>query len=75
MLWVLTPAEAQKTLANESRSHFANDGQVGLPRLCQHPAEGRQEEEMQEGGSHSTEALKRKEGQGDRERHKIVGDV
>lgn len=54
---VLTPAEAQETLANESGPHFANDGQVGLPRLSQHPAEGRQEEEMQEGGSHGTEAL------------------
>lgn len=55
---VLTPAEAQETLANQPRPHFANDGQVGLPRLCQHPAEGRQEEEMQEGSSHSTEALR-----------------
>ena len=57
----LTPAEAQETLANEPRPHFADDGQVGLPRFCQHPAEGRQEEEMQERGGHSTEALEREE--------------
>lgn len=57
-LWMLTPAEAQETLANESWPHFANDSQVGLPRLCQHPAERRQEEEVQEGSSHSTETLK-----------------
>lgn len=74
-LCVLTPAEAQKTLANESWPHFADDGQVGLPRLCQHPAERCQEEEMQEGSSHSTEALKRKQCQAERERDKTVGDV
>lgn len=57
---MLTPAEAQETLANQSWPHFANDGQVGLPRLCQYPAEGRQEEKMQEGSSHGTEALRMK---------------
>lgn len=57
ILWELTPAEAQKALANEPWPHFSNDSKVRLPRLGQHPAEGRQEEEMQEGGSHSTEAL------------------
>lgn len=58
-LWELTPAEAQETLANESRPHFADYSQVGLPCLSQHPAEGCQEEEMQEGSSHSAEALQR----------------
>lgn len=73
LLWTLTPAEAQKTLADESWPHFANDGQVGLPRLCQHPAEGRQEEEMQEGSGHSAEALQREEN-AEMERDKTTGD-
>lgn len=53
----LTPAEAQEAFADEPWPHFADDGQVGLPRLRQYPAEGRQEEEMQEGSGHSTQAL------------------
>lgn len=73
-LWMLTPAEAQKALANEPRPHFANDGQVGLPCFCQHPAEGRQEEEMQESSSHSTEALREKKIRG-KERDGTVGDI
>lgn len=71
----LTPAEAQKPLANESWPHFANDRQVGLPRLSQHPAEGRQEEEMQEGSSHSTEALLNKESYRERQGITTHGEV
>lgn len=71
----LTPAEAQKALANESWPHFANDRQVGLPRLSQHPAEGRQEEEMQEGSSHSTEALVNEESYRERRAIKTHGGV
>lgn len=74
MLQWLTPAEAQKSLANESWPHLSNDSQVGLPRLRQHPAEGRQEEEMQEGSGHSAEALKRKNSQGEQE-DETAGDV
>lgn len=71
----LTPAEAQKPLANESWPHFANDRQVGLPRLSQHPAEGRQEEEMQKGSSHSTEALVNKESYRERQGITTQGEV
>lgn len=67
-LWVdrkparkLTPAEAQETFADEPWPHFANDGQVGLPCLRQHPAEGRQEEEMQKGSGDSAQALRREQ--------------
>lgn len=58
--WLLTPAEAEETLSYEPGPHLPNDSQVGLPRLRQYPAEGSQEEEMQEGSSHSAEALQRK---------------
>lgn len=61
----LTPAEAQETFADEPRPHFPNDGQVGLPRLRQDPAEGCQEEEMQEGGGHSAQALEKRENKGE----------
>lgn len=71
----LTPAEAQKPLANESWPHFANDCQVGLPRLSQHPAERCQEEEMQEGSSHSTEALVNKESNRERQGITTHGEV
>lgn len=70
----LTPAEAQKSLAYESWPHLSNDSQVGLPRLCQHPAEGRQKEEMQEGSGHSAEALQRKNSQAEQE-DETAGDV
>lgn len=61
----LTPAEAQEAFADEPWPHFAEDGQVGLPCLCQHPAERCQEEEMQEGSGHSTQALERREDTGE----------
>lgn len=72
----LTPAEAQETFADEPRPHFANDGQVGLPRLRQHPAEGCQKEEMQEGSGHSAEALRgeqKERGDDDKNRRKSGG--
>lgn len=61
--WLLTPAEAEETLSYESGPHLPDDSQVGLPRLRQHPAEGRQEEEMQEGSGHSAQALQKKAGE------------
>lgn len=54
---VPTPAQAQEAFAYEACPHLANHSQVRLPRLCQYPAEGCQEEEMKECSSHSTQAL------------------
>lgn len=47
---VLTPAQAQEALADKAVPQAARHGHVGLPGLGQHPAEGRQEEKVQEGG-------------------------
>lgn len=57
-----TPTQAQETLANEAGPHLANHSQVGLPSLCQYPAERGQKEEVQKGSSHSAQSLETKEG-------------
>lgn len=46
---LLTPAQAEKALADEPAPEAASDGHVGLPGLGEHPAERGQEEEVQEG--------------------------
>ena len=43
-----TPAETQEALAYDAVPQAARDRHVGLPRLRQHPAEGGQEEEVEE---------------------------
>lgn len=45
----LTPAQAKETLADEAVPEAAGHGHVGLPGLGEHPAEGGQEEEVEEG--------------------------
>lgn len=44
-----TPAQTQEALANDAVPEATRHGHVGLPGLRQNPAEGGQEEEMQEG--------------------------
>ena len=54
---LLTPAQAQKALADEPGPNLSRHCHVGLPGLCEDPAEGRQEEEVQKGSRHDTDAL------------------
>ena len=57
----LTPAQAQEALADEAVPEAARHGHVGLPGLGEHPAEGRQEEEVQEGGHQRAHHLRGQE--------------
>ena len=59
------PAQAEKALADKAGAHPSNNSQVGLPGLREHPAKGREEEEVQEGGCHGAHALQG-EGEGGR---------
>lgn len=54
---VLTPAQTQKALADESGPNLSRYRHVGLPGLCEDPAERREEEEVQEGCCHDAHAL------------------
>lgn len=58
----LTPAQAEEAFADEAVPEAACHGHVGLPGLGEHPAEGRQEEEMQEGGHQRAHHLDRAAG-------------
>lgn len=55
----LTPSQAEEPLADESGPHLARDSHVGLPRLCQDPAERGQEKEVQKGCCHRADTLLR----------------
>lgn len=55
---LLTPAEAQEALADDAVAQAASDGHVGLPGFRQHPAEGREEEEVQESGHQGAHHLR-----------------
>ena len=57
MLLRLTPAQAQKALADEPSPNLSRHCHVGLPGLCEDPAERCQEEEVQEGCCHDADAL------------------
>lgn len=46
MLCFLTPAQTQKALADESGPNLSCHCHVGLPGLCEDPAEGCEEEEV-----------------------------
>ena len=52
-----TPAQAQEALADDAVPEASRHRHVGLPGLRQDPAEGGQEEEMQEGGNQGAEDL------------------
>lgn len=54
---LLTPSQAQEALPYEPRPNLPGHRHVGLPSLREDPAEGRQEEEVQEGRSHDADAL------------------
>lgn len=53
----LTPAEAQEALADDAVAQTTSDSHVGLPSFCQHPAEGGEEEEVQESSHQSAHHL------------------
>lgn len=53
----LTPAQAEETLADEAVPEAAGHGHVGLPGLGEHPAEGGQEEEVEESSHQSAHHL------------------
>lgn len=53
----LTPAQAQEAFADDAVTQTTGDSHVGLPSFCQHPAERREEEEMQQSCDESTHHL------------------
>lgn len=55
----LTPAKAQEALADNAVAQTTSDSHVGLPSFCQHPAEGGEEKEVQEGGDQGAHDLKK----------------
>lgn len=55
----LTPSQAEEALPDQACPDPADHRQVGLPGLRQHPAEGGEEEEVEEGGRHGAHALRR----------------
>lgn len=52
-----TPAQTQKTLADEPGPNLSRHRHVGLPGLCEDPAEWCQEEKVQKGCRHDTDTL------------------
>lgn len=54
----LTPAQAQETLPDYSVSKASHNSHVGLPCLCEHPAEGGQEEEVKKGSNQCADHLR-----------------
>lgn len=58
----LTPSQAQEALADKARADAADDRQVGLPGLGEHPAEGGEEEKMKKCRSHSADTLEQEGG-------------
>lgn len=54
---ILTPSQTQKALADESGPNLSCYCHVGLPGLCEDPAERCEEEEVQEGCCHDAHAL------------------
>lgn len=65
-----TPAQAQKALSDQPSANLPRHRHVGLPGLSEDPAEGRQEEKVQKGRCHDTDALSKKRTGKDRERKK-----
>lgn len=53
----LTPTQAQEALADDAVAKTTSDSHVGLPSFCQHPAERREEEEVQKGSYQSAHNL------------------
>lgn len=54
---LLTPAQTQKALPDESSPNLSCHCHVGLPGLCEDPAERCQEEEVQKGSGHDANPL------------------
>lgn len=63
---LLTPAQTQKALADESGPDLSCHCHVGLPGLCEDPAERCQKEEVQEGCRHGADTLLIQEKKGHR---------
>lgn len=57
VFWRLTPAQTQKAFADEPGPNLSCHCHVGLPSLCEDPAERCQEEEVQKGCCHDADAL------------------
>lgn len=53
----LTPTQAQETFADNAVAQTTSDSHVGLPSFCQHPAERREEEEVQQSSHESAHHL------------------
>lgn len=53
----LTPAKTQETFPDEPGANLPCDCHVGLPGFCKDPAEGGEEEKVQEGSCHDAHTL------------------
>ena len=53
-----TPAQAEEAFTDDAVAQTACHGHVGLPRFRQHPAERRQEEEVEESSDKSAHHLR-----------------
>lgn len=53
----LTPAKTQETLPDEPGANLPCHRHVGLPGFRKDPAEGREEEKVQEGSCHDAHTL------------------